>query len=153
MDPSPSQPRVNGEQFLVCLEKLKHSPQFKGSDTLFKFLQHVVKRTVAGEFDQLKGSALTADLYPEEAKKHDPEGRVRVTASKVRKKLEEYSGSAAAQGEVVSIGLCKLCSLSLRTPLLPGSGDTLRSRTALRSSSQRPGRCQGRAVFARRRLP
>jgi hypothetical protein len=80
------------------LREVLESPAFKGSRRSQQFLQHVVEKALSGQADELKERSLGVALFGR-APSYDTgdDAIVRVTASDVRKRLQQYyseTGSA-----------------------------------------------------------
>jgi hypothetical protein len=73
------------------LRDLFESPAFKGSRRSQQFLQHIIEKTLAGHRDELKERNLGVALFGRDPSYDTGEDAVvRVTASDVRKRLQQY---------------------------------------------------------------
>ncbi|MBS1806975.1 MAG: hypothetical protein JST84_02155 [Acidobacteria bacterium] len=90
------------EQIIGQLEKLIASKQFCQTRNLGKFLQHIVRKTVAGEESDLKESLLGREVFLR-GENFDPakDSVVRVQAIALRKKLTTYYEEEGFNDEVV----------------------------------------------------
>jgi len=77
------------------LDRLLRSPQFSGSERLSKFVKFVVEKTLAGESNDIKEYLIATEVY-RRGELYDPktDSIVRVEASRLRRKLNEYYQSA-----------------------------------------------------------
>src|SRR4051794_2371127 len=73
------------------VERILRSPLFTGSERLSRFLQFVADKTLAGERDDIKEYLIAIEVYRRGAN-YDPktDSIVRVEASRLRRKLNEY---------------------------------------------------------------
>ena len=82
------------------LKEITEGPAFKGSHRSGQFLEFVVERSIAGNFDQLKERLIGVELFKREPTYDTGEDAiVRVTASDVRKRLLQHYGWFGADGE------------------------------------------------------
>jgi hypothetical protein len=82
---------------LFELERILNSQAFRSSDRSRQFLAHVVHNSLAGHRDNLKERSIGVEVYHRKtdyATGDDPV--VRINAGEVRKRLEQYYGSAPA---------------------------------------------------------
>ena len=82
---------------LFELERILNSQAFRSSDRSRQFLAHVVHSSLAGHRDNLKERSIGVEVYHRKtdyATGDDP--IVRINAGEVRKRLEQYYGSAPA---------------------------------------------------------
>lgn len=80
---------------LFELERVLNSQAFRSSDRSRQFLAHVVHNALAGHRDNLKERSIGVEIYHRKADYatgDDPV--VRISAGEVRKRLEQYYGSA-----------------------------------------------------------
>ena len=89
------------------LEKLLGSETFAQSESLKRFLRHVVEAKLEGREGELKEQVLGADVF-ERGDAYDPriDPIVRVQATRLRSKLRDYYLKEGARAELV-IGLPK----------------------------------------------
>ena len=87
----PSERTLSTPALREHLHDLFASPAFKGSRRSQQFLQHIVEKTLAGQGDELKERNLGVALFGR-APAYDTgeDAVVRVTASDVRKRLQQY---------------------------------------------------------------
>ncbi len=75
------------------LDELTHSATFKGSPRSQQFLRYIVERTLEGEFHSLKERTIGVELFQRSpAYDTGQDAIVRVTASDVRRRLQEHYG-------------------------------------------------------------
>jgi hypothetical protein len=82
---------------LFELERILNSQAFRSSDRSRQFLAYVVRNSLAGHIDNLKERSIGVEVYHRKtdyATGDDPV--VRISAGEVRKRLEQYYGSAPA---------------------------------------------------------
>jgi hypothetical protein len=73
------------------LRHILDSEQFRGSNRSCKFLQYVVEKALAGEFEALKERILGIELFARQSTfDTDHDSVVRVAANDVRRRLKEY---------------------------------------------------------------
>ena len=84
------------------LDRILASDLFANADRLSRFLRYVVERTLAGEGDQLKEYAVGVGVF-DRGEQYDPrvDSIVRVEASRLRTKIDEYYRSANGADAVV----------------------------------------------------
>ena len=84
------------------LDRILASDLFANADRLSRFLRFVVERTLAGEGDQLKEYAVGVGVF-DRGEQYDPrvDSIVRVEASRLRTKIDEYYRSANSTDPVV----------------------------------------------------
>lgn len=89
----------------VALEKLLSSITLQGSPRLRRFLDHVVRHSLAGHADRLKEYTLGVEVF-ERGVRFDPrdDAIVRVEARRLRDKLQTYYRSEGAT-DLVTIGI------------------------------------------------
>jgi hypothetical protein len=84
---------VNVAAIRKHVKEILQGPEFKGSPRCGKFLQYVVDRALAGDFEALKERALGAALFGRPLSYNNVDDPiVRVTASDVRKRLRQHYG-------------------------------------------------------------
>ena len=84
------------------LDRILASDLFANADRLSRFLRFVVERTLAGEGDQLKEYAVGVGVF-DRGEQYDPrvDSIVRVEASRLRTKIDEYYRSTNGADSVV----------------------------------------------------
>ena len=98
-------PALQGEAILAALERLLAWPEMVRSPQLGRFLDYIVRRTLAGDEQAIKAYAIAVDVFGRAAD-FDPQADpiVRVQARRLRGLLEEYYRGPGA-GESVRIEL------------------------------------------------
>lgn len=86
------------------LQKILNSPEFAGADRLRQFLEFIVKRTLEGQGDGLKEVVIGVELLKKPHFNPKFDGSVRITASRVRAKLDEYY-TGRGKNDTLHIGL------------------------------------------------
>lgn len=77
------------------LERVLNSQAFRSSDRSRQFLAYVVHNSLAGQIDNLKERSIGVEVYHRKADYATGEDPVvRISAGEVRKRLEQYYGSA-----------------------------------------------------------
>jgi len=97
-------PRVPANLVRAELERILHSPPFRGSHRSQDFLRYVVEKALASQFAELKERHIAVDLFGRPADANLAEDTiVRVSAREVRRRLEQYYSSpegAAAEWQI-----------------------------------------------------
>ena len=76
------------------LKEIAEGNAFRGSDRCARFLTHMVEQAVAGRFDSLKERVIGVEVFGRSPDYDTSEDAiVRVTATDVRKRLQQYYGS------------------------------------------------------------
>ncbi|MEN6607871.1 MAG: hypothetical protein ABFD60_11550, partial [Bryobacteraceae bacterium] len=90
------------DEVLEELQLLLESPQIRESHQIRKFLDFIVRETLAGRQDSLKEYTLGCDVFGRRGT-YDPrqDGIVRVQASGLRKRMEDYYRNGGANDPVV----------------------------------------------------
>jgi TolB-like protein len=90
------------EEVRQQLDRILASALFANADRLSRFLRYVVERTLAGEGDQLKEYAVGVGVF-DRGEQYDPrvDSIVRVEASRLRTKIDEYYRSTNGADAVV----------------------------------------------------
>jgi len=96
--PDPQSPDENAKRaILLELERVLSSQAFRSSDRSRQFLAYVVHNSLAGQTDNLKERSIGVEVYHRKADYATGEDPVvRISAGEVRKRLEQYYGSAPA---------------------------------------------------------
>ena len=91
------------EQVHRQLESILASEGFSGASKLHRFLRYVVEHSLAGLNEEIKESVIGFEVYQKPAS-YDPrlDATVRVEASKLRNRLDQYYESAAG----ANAGIC-----------------------------------------------
>src|SRR4051812_23503484 len=86
------------EIFRQHLAEIVRSPAFRGSRRSQEFLQHIVEKALAGQFEDLKERAVGVELFGRPAA-YDTGGDaiVRVTASDVRRRLLQFYSEVGSE--------------------------------------------------------
>ena len=93
---------INPDMIAQALDKVLSSAEFVRSERLRTFLTHLVKKTLAGEADELKGYALGLDVFNKDAGFNpDTDTIVRVHAVRLRAALENYYHTTGAEDVVI----------------------------------------------------
>lgn len=94
--PDSQSPDDNATRVILSeLERILNSHAFRSSDRSRQFLAHVVHNSLAGQIDNLKERSIGVEVFHRKtdyATGDDPV--VRICAGEVRKRLEQYYGSA-----------------------------------------------------------
>lgn len=86
----------------IQLKRLLNSAELKGSARMSGFISYVVKKTLKGEQDDIKGYSLGIDVFNKPTDFNpDTDASVRVEASRLRKALRLYYLSAGAKDPVL----------------------------------------------------
>lgn len=81
----------DSEEILAALDDVLSSSSFANSDRLKNFLDYVVRESVDGRADAIKGKTIALDVYGRSAATDgDPENVVRVDARRLRRRLSDY---------------------------------------------------------------
>ncbi len=93
--------QVSHTQVRAELGHILGSPQFSGSERLSNFFQFVVDKTLAGESEDIKEYLIATEVYRRGAA-YDPktDSIVRVEASRLRRKLQDYYLAGGHPGAV-----------------------------------------------------
>src|SRR5262245_26333865 len=83
------------------LECVLASKWFSRSESLSRFLRHIVRLAIAGETDRLKEYCVGVEVF-DRGPSFDPkcDSIVRTQASKLRSRLDEYYASAGARDSI-----------------------------------------------------
>jgi len=94
--PDSQSPDENAKQVILFeLERVLSSQAFRSSDRSRQFLAYVVHSSLAGQIDNLKERSIGVEVYHRKADYATGEDPVvRINAGEVRKRLEQYYGSA-----------------------------------------------------------
>src|SRR6187200_1584042 len=87
--------------FREHIGRITTSAAFKGSRRSQDFLTHIVEQALAGHFDALKERALGVELFGRNPSYDTGEDAiVRVTASDVRRRLQQYYGQTPSEWRI-----------------------------------------------------
>lgn len=91
----------DADLFRLHLQEIIESSAFKSSRRSLEFLSHIVEKSLQGQFDDLKERSLGVELFGRPAS-YDTgaDAIVRVTASDVRRRLQQYYSEAGAHSEL-----------------------------------------------------
>ncbi len=86
---------------MASLGEILDSPEFAGAGRVQAFLEYVVKESLEGRGDRIRGKTIVEDVYgrsPLEGR--DPVAVVRVDAGRLRRRLEKYYEGSGAKAEL-----------------------------------------------------
>ncbi|NDR55678.1 MULTISPECIES: tetratricopeptide repeat protein [Aliiruegeria] len=86
---------------MASLAEILDSPEFAGAVRVQAFLEYVVKESLEGRGDRIRGKTIVEDVYrrsPLEGR--DPVAVVRVDAGRLRRRLEKYYDGSGAKAEL-----------------------------------------------------
>lgn len=83
------------------LARILAHPRFSGSDRLSRFLDFVVQKKLGGESEEIKEYVIALEVYQRKPD-YDPkaDSLVRVEASRLRSRLDEYYGTGGARNPI-----------------------------------------------------
>ncbi len=92
---------ANPDQVLLALASVLSSESFKNSPRMGQLLDHVVKKTLQGEHNELNGYAIGVSVFGRSAD-FDPSNEpiVRVQFSRLRRALKEYYLTEGAKDSI-----------------------------------------------------
>ncbi len=102
MDPGIQRPELSPEHVRSALERLLSSEQFRSSPRASRFLRFIVETALGGRQNTLKEYVLGVEVF-DRGTDFDPttDTIVRVEATKLRRRLDEYYGGPGAVDPVV----------------------------------------------------
>jgi len=89
------------ERILAELSRILASPQFTGTSRSKRFLEYIVKETLSGRGDELKGYSIALDVFDKSTNFDSNQNTVvRVQATQVRRRLKLYYADNADHTDV-----------------------------------------------------
>ncbi len=86
---------------MAALGEILDSPEFTGAGRVQAFLEYVVKESLGGRGDRIRGKTIVEDVYGRSPLiGRDPVAVVRVDAGRLRRRLEKYYAGSGAKAEL-----------------------------------------------------